>query len=119
MRILLTLILLLPLCFTGGWVLGSTDFSKIKKAVADSYINRYNAMTGNNIDEVIYYVVSQNRSMLDQVVQDHSGINKVTSTGYSRMYNVHLDYADKREALQILRQLDGVNAVFTVPFICH
>ena len=119
MQILLVLALLLPLCFAGGWVVGSTDFSSLKKTIADSYINRYNAMTGNNVDEVIYYVISDSRVTLDQLVIDHPAINKVSSAGYPRMYNVHLDYTDRKDTLKTLRQLSEVTAVFTVPFICH
>lgn len=119
MRSILSFISLIPLCFAGGWLIGSVEFSDIKKAVVDSYVNRYNAASGTNVDEVIYYVVSESQKALDDIATADESIRHIEHSGYPRLFNVYLNYADRRETLKTLRAHESVSAVFTVPFICH
>lgn len=119
MRTIFTFCSLIPLCFAGGWLIGKADLTGIKKAITDSYLNRYNAATGTGADEVIYFVVSEDQTELNTIANSNDSIRLVESSGYPRLFNVYINYADRLQTLKALRSLATVSAVFTVPLICH
>lgn len=119
MRSILTITSLISLCFAGGWFIGTVNISSVKKAVVDSYVNRYHAASGTNVDEVIYYIISSDQTALDEIASADENIRRIENSGYPRLFHVYLSYAQRRETLSALRAHHSVSAVFTVPFICH
>ncbi len=119
MRTTFTAIILVSLCFAGGWLIGTANLTTVKKAVVDSYINRYNAASGANADEVIYFVISDDQATLDNLASTSESIRQIEKSDYPRMFNVYLSNTNKQQSVTALRALDSVSAVFTVPFFCH
>lgn len=111
--------LFIPLCFGSGWMLGRMDMTGLKKAVVDSYFNRYYAVSGTNTEEAIYYVISNNQAMLQEFANTTPDIHRIEYSGYPTLFNVHISYPKRRETVVKLRSLETVSAVFTVPFMCH
>ena len=87
--------------------------------LADTYINKFNAMSGANISEYLYYVISDSASPLQQIASAGVGVNRVEATDLPGVFHAYIAAGAKREMLRSLRELPAVTAVFTVPFMCH
>jgi len=115
-------LLLLVACFLLGWGAGAVDGKMLlaaKTLLAETYINKFNAMSGANIDEYLYYVVSDDVSVLHQIAGQASGVNRIEATSLPTVFNTYIAAAARHEMLVHLRSLPSVTAVFTVPFMCH
>lgn len=109
-------------CFMLGWSIAELDDSWIESTqalLAETYLNKFNTMSGANVDEYLYYVISDDHQSLREFSQQHAGVNRVEQTNYPSVYNVYLNAAARHELLNGLRKLSPVSAVFTVPFMCH
>ncbi len=95
------------------------DMTGLKKAVVDSYVSRYHAVSGSNTEEAVYYVISENQSMLQEFANTNPDIHRIENGGLPTLFNVHISYPQRRDVVRKLRGLDTVSAVFTVPFMCH
>ncbi len=113
------LVLLVPLFFAAGVALGKLDWQSVSRSFSEAYMNHYLTRSGANVERYIYYVQTDNESALRELGLQHTGILEVESTRYSRLFNVHLTDAARRSSITRLRALDGVSAVFTIPFMCH
>jgi len=114
--------LLITACFLLGWGAGAVDAKMIQSAkslLAETYINKFTAMSGANIDEYIYYVISDDVAPLQQVVGEASGVNRVEVSDIPTVFHAYIAAASRKEMLSRLRGLPSVTAVFTVPFMCH
>ena len=113
---------IVPVCFLLGWGGAELDddfVSSVSSLVADTYINKFNAMSGANISEYLYYVVSDDAAPLHQIANAGSGINRIDETDLPRVFHAYIAAGARREMLGSLRELPAVSAVFTVPFMCH
>lgn len=109
-------------CFAVGWLIGGVDtrvWQSTKALLAETYLNKFNAMSGANVDEYLYYVVSDDGALLQDLVVEDSGIKRLELTDFPALFHIYIDAASKREMLFRLRALPSVSAVFTVPFMCH
>lgn len=114
-----TILLLVPVLFLTGVLLGKLDWQAVKRNFDEAYMNHYLTRSGANIERYIYYVQSDNEVALRELQLLRPGILEVESTRYSRLFNVHLTAAARQPLISKLRELDGVSAVFTIPFMCH
>jgi len=113
---------IVPACFLFGWVAGELDrdfFRAAGNLISETYINKFNAMSGANVDEYIYYAISDEIAPLQQLASQTTGINRVEATDLSTVFHVYIAAGSKHEMLSRLRAQPTVTAVFTVPFMCH
>lgn len=109
-------------CFGIGWGAAEVDaktWLSVRTLLAETYLNKFNAMSGADVDEYIYYVISDDPETLRQVVRQETGVNRIEGTDLPSVFNAHIGSESRRRALSHLRSLPSVSAVFTVPFMCH
>jgi len=109
-------------CFLLGWVAGEVDGKMLQSAkalLAETYLNKFNAMSGANVEEYVYYVISEDAPALRQFAGQAGGINRVEATALPTVFNTYIAAAAKHQMLSRLRAMPSVSAVFTVPFMCH
>ena len=109
-------------CFALGWLAGGVDaklWRSTKALLADTYVKKFNAMSGANVEEYLYYVISDDAASLRQFTADVSGIRRIDATDFPTVFHAYIDATEKREMLSRLRSASFVSAVFTVPFMCH
>jgi len=110
---------LLLLC---GWLIGhygTAVWSVVQRHSVDAYLNKYNAASGADRDSFIYYVVADNAASLKQLAVARQAILDVSDTSYASLFDVELQARERHKLLKEIRGLDGVSAVFTIPFMCH
>lgn len=108
--------------FGGGWLLGRYGdglWNGLVKHSIDAYVNKYNAASGANTDSLIYYVVSSEPAELTALADRYEDIIDVQKTPYRTLFDVQLKRQNRHERLREIRSLQGVSAVFTIPFMCH
>ena len=110
--------ILISACALAGWLIGNLDFGRIAQHTADAYLNRFNTMSGATVSEVTYYIVSNQETPLQDVMQI-SGVKKIKASRINTVFDVVINYEQRREAVSQLRDLPEISAVFTVPFMCH
>ena len=67
-------LLLLACCFLFGWGAAEVDGQLLRSAkalLAETYVNKFNAMSGADIDEYVYYVISEDESALQQLADQN------------------------------------------------
>jgi hypothetical protein len=109
-------------CFALGWLAGGVDakvWHSTRALLADTYVKKFNAMSGANVEEYLYYVISDDAASLQQFTTDVSGIRRIDATDFPTVFHAYIEAASKREMLSHLREAPFVSAVFTVPFMCH
>ncbi len=115
-------LLVLPACFLLGWGAAEVDGKTLRSAkslVAQTYLNKFNAMSGTNVEEYIYYVISDDALTLHQLAEELTGINRIEASDLPTLFHAHIAASERRNVLSRLRSAAAVTAVFTVPFMCH
>jgi len=115
-------LLILVACFLSGWGAAEVDGQMLRSAkalFAETYLNKFNAMSGADIDEYVYHVISDDPLALQQIADQTGGIRRVEATALPTVFNAYIAATARREMLSRLRAMTSVTAVFTVPFMCH
>jgi hypothetical protein len=102
-----------------GWCIGKLDINRILQYTTDSYINRYNTMSGAKITEVTYYLVSDSIDSVKPQALEIPGVLGIDKSGIDSLYDIRVAYEARRNSVSALRSLADVSAVFTVPLLCH
>lgn len=76
-------------------------------------------MSGANVDEYIYYVISEDGGILQKMASEASGINRIVASDLPTVFHAYIAAGARHEVLSRLRGMASVTAVFTVPFMCH
>lgn len=108
--------------FLVGWLggrYGNITWDAIKQATVDSYINRYRVMSDSGIDSIVYYVSTKDRAPLYAMAEQSSEILEVTDTKIKDLYDVRINYDSRVATVKSLRSMNRIDAVITVPLICH
>jgi hypothetical protein len=114
-------LLAVPFCVALGWMLAEVDRDTVasaKQLLAETYLNKFNAMSGADVDEYVYYVLGD-AEPLRTLVATTAALNRLEPTEFPTLFNVYIAASERREMLSVLRELPSVSAVFTVPFMCH
>ena len=115
-------LLMVGSCLFVGWGVGEVDtrmYGSVKTLLAETYLNKYTAMSGANIDEYIYYVITDDEQALQLVAHEGSGVNRIEASDIPTVFNAHIAAGERQKMLRRLRGMPSVTAVFTVPFMCH
>ena len=115
-------LLMVGACLFVGWGVGEVDarmYGSVKTLLAETYLNKYTAMSGANIDEYIYYVITDDEQALQRVASEGVGVNRIEASEIPTVFNVHIAAGERQKMLRRLRGMPSVTAVFTVPFMCH
>lgn len=108
--------------FAAGWFggrFGGNAWATIKQATVDSYKNRYRVMSDSGLDSIVYYVSTKDTANLYAMADQLPEILDVADTRIKDLYDVRISYASRVETVKALRSLDNIDAVITVPLICH
>ena len=108
--------------FTVGWFggkYGNAAWDTIKTATIDSYINRYRVMSDSDLDSIVYYVSTKDSSQLYAMAEKTPEILEVVDTKIKDLYDVRINYSTRVTTVKTLRSMNQIDAVITVPLICH
>ena len=112
-------LLLFTACLVTGWCIGKLDINRVLQYTTDSYINRYNTMSGTSLTEVTYYLVSNSIDSVKPQALVIPGVLGIDDSGITSLYDIRVAYETRRNSVSALRNLTGVSAIFTVPLLCH
>ncbi len=108
--------------FTTGLLIGrhaDAVWTTVRQATIESYQNRYRVMSESGLDSIIYYVSTKDSSALFSMAEGSGTILDVADTPIKDLYDVRINYATRVETVKSLRALSNIDAVITVPLICH
>ena len=107
-------LLVLSACFFIGWGFGEVDakmYRSVKTLLAETYLNKFNAMSGANIDEYIYYVISDDEQTLRRVASESIGVNRIEASDIPTVFHAYIAAAERQKMLLRLRGMPTVTAV--------
>ena len=115
------IILTSALFATGWWTgqYGQTAWNTVKKATIDSYMNRYLAMSESGVSSIVYYVSTRDASSLLAMADSSTEILAVDETKIDNLFDVRINYSTRVSTVKSLRAMDNIDAVITLPLICH
>ena len=108
--------------FIVGWLggrFGGGTWATIKQATVDSYINRYKVMSDSGLDSIVYYVSTKDSAPLYAMADQSPEILEVLDTKIRDLYDVRINYSTRVATVKTLRSMKQIDAVITVPLICH
>lgn len=108
--------------FVVGWFggkYGGPAWDTVKTATVNSYINRYRVMSDSGLDSIVYYVSTKDSAPLYAMAQASAEILDVEDTKIKDLYDVRINYATRVATVKTLRSMKQIDAVITVPLICH
>lgn len=114
--------LLVGTLFVVGWLggrYGEGVWRTIRTATIDSYINRYRVMSDSGLDSIVYYVSTKDSSSLYALAEKSPEILEVADTKITDLYDVRINYQARVAVVKTLRSMSHIDAVITVPLICH
>jgi len=76
-------------------------------------------MSDSGLDSIVYYVSTKDTANLYAMADQLPEILDVADTRIKDLYDVRISYASRVETVKALRSLDNIDAVITVPLICH
>jgi len=108
--------------FATGWltgVHGQTIWNTVKQATVDSYLNRHRAMSEAGLTSIVYYVSTKDSAQLLAMADTSTEILDVSATRIKDLYDVRINYSSRVPTVKSLRAIDSIDAVITIPMICH
>ena len=108
--------------FATGWltgVHGQTLWNTVKQATVDSYLNRHRAMSEAGLTSIVYYVSTKDSAQLLAMADTSTEILDVSATRIKDLYDVRINYSSRVPTVKSLRAIDSIDAVITIPMICH
>ncbi|MEM7260171.1 MAG: hypothetical protein AAF404_22580, partial [Pseudomonadota bacterium] len=112
-------LLIVVLGFVGGYSLGQINLESVVRHTRDAYINRHLSMSGAERQQVTYYLYSNSPEVALAAVNAIPGVLSTANAGPAKLYDVVIDYSQRRKSVTAIKAIPEVSAVFTVPLMCH
>lgn len=113
------IVLITILGLVTGFGAGKIDIDTVTQYAKESYINRYLAMSGTERQHITYYVYSRQAHQLRVAVTSIPGVVSVNEVRPDHLFDVVINYPQRRDVVKALKKIPEVSAVFTVPLMCH
>ncbi len=98
---------------------GGSAWATVKNATVESYKTRYRVMSDSGLESIVYYVSTKDSAKLFAMAEQSGDILEVAATRISDLYDVRINYATRVQTVKSLRSMSNIDAVITVPLICH
>ena len=109
----------MALGFGAGFGLGKINVDALVRYTTDAYVNQYQLMSNARREHITYYVYSRQADSTIEAAKLIPGVVTIEKAGPEHLFDVVIEYAQRREVVNTLRALPQVSTVFTVPLMCH